>query len=72
VPLPPSSDLYVPPRAFSKLWQQERFQQALGYATTAEPVTFPGIKQTFEGGSVLVANPSGGQIFAFPADRRRL
>jgi hypothetical protein len=71
-PPPPSGDLFIPERAFGKLWQQERFQIALGYATTTpEPVSFPAIKQTF-GGSVLVANSADGQLFTFPADKRRL
>jgi hypothetical protein len=72
VPPPPSPGLFVPVRAFGKLWQQERFQIALGYATIPEPTAFLAIKQTFEGPSVLVANSADGQIFAFPADKRRL
>lgn len=70
-PPPPGGDRFVPPRAFGKLWQQRGLQNELGYARFAEPSFFPGLKQPFAGGGILVAAPDGGQYFAFPSDRRQ-
>jgi hypothetical protein len=74
-PPPPSDDLFLPPRAFGKLWHEERPEGAprtlLGYARSPEPFGLVGLKQEFTDGSLLVANQTNGQVYAFLATRRR-
>lgn len=66
---PPGPEFFLPTRIFGKVWQEERVQAALGFATTSEPQSFPGRVQTFPGGT-LVYNFSDGRVFAFFEDRR--
>jgi hypothetical protein len=70
-PPPPSDDLFLPPRGFGEVWQEERIQTPLGYARSPEPLRIAGLKQEFPDGSMLIASPTSGQIYAFLAARRR-
>jgi len=69
-PPPPTENLYVPPEAFGTLWGKDTLREALGYAMTPTAETFPGIKQLFARG-VLVVNPASGAVFDFQGANQR-
>ena len=69
-PPPPAENLYVPPEAFGTLWGKDTLREALGYAMTPTAETFPGIKQLFARG-VLVVNPASGAVFDFQGANQR-
>jgi serine/threonine-protein kinase len=69
-PPPPSDVLYLPSRAFGKLWaSDERYLDGLGYASTPEPESFQGMKQNFPGGT-LVIDYRNSNLYKFIADNR--
>jgi len=69
-PPPPVENLYLPSAAFGSLWEKENLSVSLGYATTAEPETFSGVKQVFAR-AVLVVNPANGEVFDFQSANQR-
>ena len=67
---PPSETLFQPMNEFGRLWSEPSRRNALGFATTADPVSFRAVEQAFPGGALL-ADIDNGYIYLFPHDRLR-
>ncbi len=63
----PNPETFYPQRGFNKVWQENpAVQQCLGYATSANEISFTIDTQPFQGGTLLNSNtPEGHYLYLF-------